>query len=84
MIVGLPIVTTMVGGISTLLRNNHSCIEIGVGNATDIAGAIERLYSDIQLRENISKNALKQMSSVFKRSKHSELLNMRLAKNYDR
>lgn len=56
---GLPIVTTDVGGIPDMLKNNESALITKV-NIEEIVKAFEKLVLDEKLRERLGKQALKE------------------------
>ncbi len=78
MISGLPIITTNVGGISTLLDNEESCLYIDVGSVSDIEKSVIRLMNSLELQKRISENATQKISSVFDRKTHLDLLLSRI------
>ena len=55
---GMPIVSTNVGGIPDMLRNEHSAI-LTKTDAAEIAEALTRLLSDESLRRTLGENAYK-------------------------
>jgi glycosyltransferase involved in cell wall biosynthesis len=54
---GLPIVTTFVGGIASVLADGQSCLRVEVGNATDLASKLERLCREPTLGLQIATEA---------------------------
>lgn len=50
---GLPVVTTAVGGITELVRNGRDGIVVAPGDTASIAGAIDRLVTDGELRRRL-------------------------------
>jgi glycosyltransferase involved in cell wall biosynthesis len=54
---GLPIVTTFVGGIASVLADGQSCLRVQVGNATDLASKLERLCREPTLGLQIATEA---------------------------
>lgn len=54
---GLPIVSTPVGGIPDMLKNEESALLVK-GNPENISDAFERLYKNKYLRKHLGQNAL--------------------------
>jgi glycosyltransferase involved in cell wall biosynthesis len=54
----IPLVTTKVGGISSMLKNNHDCLMVDPGNSLQIASAVEKIINDEDLRESIIRNGI--------------------------
>ncbi|HEX8563096.1 MAG TPA: glycosyltransferase family 4 protein [Flavobacterium sp.] len=57
MALGLPIVSTNVGGIPFLLQNGVTALLVEDDNAEAMAAAVERILTDTELREKIIRNA---------------------------
>jgi glycosyltransferase involved in cell wall biosynthesis len=57
--VGLPIIATSVGGVPQVLDDGVDALLIPPGDAAKLAGAIEQLVSDPQLRARLAHNALR-------------------------
>jgi len=57
MAAGLPIVTTSVPGVDDIIRNNENGLKCRVGDITDMAESIIRLFSDNLLAKRLSENA---------------------------
>jgi glycosyltransferase involved in cell wall biosynthesis len=57
MALGLPIVTTDVGGIPYLVTNNHTALLVKENNVDEMATAIDTLLSDKLLRLKLANNA---------------------------
>lgn len=60
--VGLPIVASSVGGVPQVLENEVDALLVPPGDATALAGAIERLASDPQLRARLARNVRRKSS----------------------
>ncbi len=58
MAAGLPIVSTNVGGVPDMLRNDHSALLTGLDSG-ELADALLRLLTDVSLRKKIGQNAAK-------------------------
>lgn len=50
---GVPVVSTNVGGIPYVVRDGHTALLVGPGDASAMADAAERLLSDAELRTRI-------------------------------
>jgi glycosyltransferase involved in cell wall biosynthesis len=59
----LPIITTPVGSIPTMLKDGTSALFVPVRNAQSIANAIEKLIMNTALSRKISSNALKYVTA---------------------
>jgi len=57
---GLPVVSTDVGGISEMVKDNQTGLLVPPRNVKRLASAIQRLLDDSQLCERISKNERKE------------------------
>lgn len=62
---GVPVISTLCGGPSELIKNHETGILVPVGSPFDIAQAIEKLLSDNDLATNIRKNAFDFVASKF-------------------
>ena len=60
--VGLPIVATAVGGVPQVLDDEVDALLVPPGDPAGLAGAIERLASDPQLRARLARNARRKSS----------------------
>jgi glycosyltransferase involved in cell wall biosynthesis len=71
---GLPIVTTMVDGIPSLMHSGLNCIAVPVGDAPALADAIAKALLDISLREKLAAGGLATMRKLFDdtRKSHAE------------
>ena len=80
MLKSAPVVTTMVGGIPGLLKDEENCLAIPVGNARAIADAVERLAGDTALMQRLADagvaSALTAIEGV---PSHAEVLQQRIA-----
>ena len=54
---GLPVVATKVGGIPDLIADEENGLLVHPGNPKDMSHAIERLITDTDLKDRLSKNA---------------------------
>jgi len=57
MILGLPIITSFVGSISSLLTDGYDCVEVKTHNAEDIASKISPFLEHYASKALIAKNA---------------------------
>jgi glycosyltransferase involved in cell wall biosynthesis len=55
---GLPVVTTLCGGISDFAQNEFNCITVDIQSPDQIANAVLKLLNDNNLMRNFSKNGL--------------------------
>jgi len=55
----IPLVTTNVGGINTMLKNNQDCIIVEPKNSEELKKGIELIIQDKELRKNLIKNGIK-------------------------
>lgn len=62
MALGLPIVSTNVGGIPFLLENEVTALLVNDDDAQGMASAVERILTDTELRERIIRNARQKAS----------------------
>jgi len=56
---GLPVVATAVGGIPELVDDGENGLLVPVGNARMLANAVERLVTDVHLRETLVRQGVK-------------------------
>jgi glycosyltransferase involved in cell wall biosynthesis len=63
MALGLPLVTTDVGGIPYLVTNNQTALLVKENNVVEMATAIDSLLSDKSLRLKLTKNAREKVES---------------------
>lgn len=55
--IGVPVVTTPVGGIPSMLRDEESCLFAPAGDVYLMAYQIKRIFNDSELAVKLSKNA---------------------------
>ncbi len=75
---GLPIITTMVGGIPALMKDKYNCLMIKVGSSEDIFNKIINLTSDLDLFNKLSTNSFNTICDAFNNNDlniHSDILN---------
>jgi glycosyltransferase involved in cell wall biosynthesis len=71
----LPIFTTMVGGISGLMKHNYNCIKIPVKNPEGQADVILQALNDTERLQKIANNGLRTVRDVLtKRNPHHKVL----------
>jgi len=54
----IPLVTTNVGGIDAMLKDNYDCLMVKPANSSQIVNAVEKIINDEQLRKSIIQNGL--------------------------
>ena len=59
---GVPVITTNVGGNAEVIKNNHNGILVEYDNKEELASAIVRLHKDSNLRQAITDNAYESLS----------------------
>jgi glycosyltransferase involved in cell wall biosynthesis len=64
MALGLPVVTTNVGGIPFLVENEKTALLVNIEDTEEMANAIDRLLSDNKLSMELSKNARSVIESL--------------------
>jgi glycosyltransferase involved in cell wall biosynthesis len=83
MIFGVPIYTTMVGGIPGRMKNYYNCIEIPLRDGKRAGEIIKVTISNIELLNKITANASKTVSDILTNEKsHSLLLKNELDENF--
>jgi glycosyltransferase involved in cell wall biosynthesis len=60
-----PVIATQVGGIPSIIHHNKTGILIRAKSETDIAHSVIDILSDVELRNNIVKNAFRLFSEQF-------------------
>lgn len=72
---GIPVISTQVGGIPTLINNNVDGILYTPGNLEELRNSILKLYSDDNLLKKISNNCYKKCKNKFSLDKiNNEIL----------
>lgn len=75
MAMGLPCITSNVGGISQYTVNNYNCLTYRYEDYHELAYKMIKLYEDLTLREALSKNSLISFRDKYlKIDFHSEIL----------
>ncbi len=64
---GLPILTTFVGSIDSVMKDGKNCLRINKNDWNDIEKKVHLLINNHKLREEIGKEAVKTMAGLFKR-----------------
>lgn len=57
MMIGVPVVTTPVGGITSFMQDNETCLFAGSGDPYLMAFQIKRIFDDAELANGLSKRA---------------------------
>ena len=79
----LPIITTMVGGIPSILKDNLNCLEIRVKSASDIYEGVRRLIKNTNLYAKLSLNSFRTIKKMIENENiylHKDILEMHLKK----
>jgi glycosyltransferase involved in cell wall biosynthesis len=63
---GLPIVTTFVGSIPTIMQDKANCLRIEVGSAASIAGQLHTLLTNPNLHSTIAWAGYYRISELLK------------------
>jgi glycosyltransferase involved in cell wall biosynthesis len=61
----LPVVTTMIDGIPSVMHAGVNCVAVPVGDAAALAEAIDQTLKDVTLRETLAAGGLATMRRVF-------------------
>jgi glycosyltransferase involved in cell wall biosynthesis len=61
----VPIITTFVGSIPSLMINKYNCLEISINNQKSIVETIKLLADNYELRNEFSQNGIKTMQGFF-------------------
>ena len=72
----VAVITTIVGGIGGIMKNNHNCLSIDVLNPQSIEKAVSKLINEKEMKNSIINQATKDIQQLFngKRKKHLYLL----------
>lgn len=83
MIFGTPIMTTFVGGISGIMKNEYNCLEIKSKSVESIVNRLIYAFENYSEMESLSKNALSTVKPIIDSSRlsHAQHLNMLLNGN---
>ncbi len=68
---GLPILTTFVGGIPSLMRDGENCLRIEPRDSANLADSLRRILARPDLRESLSAGALATIRAFHERSGES-------------
>jgi glycosyltransferase involved in cell wall biosynthesis len=66
---GVPVVATAVGGVPDVIRHEETGILIPAGNPVALAGELERLTSDVNLRQRITMTGRSDVEQRFGRAR---------------
>ena len=64
----LPIITTFVGSISSVMEHEVNCLRVDVGNSQELAFVIEKVLRDVDLREKIARNSYRTVRQMLKKN----------------
>ena len=79
----VPIITTFVGSIGSVMQHEENCLRVDVGDSKMIALMIERALNNVQLRQKIADNASKVVRQILKRkngSSHAKQVHQKVSK----
>lgn len=79
----VPIITTFVGSIGSIMQHEDNCLRVDVGDSKMIALTIERALNNIQLRQKIAGNAGNVVRQILKRkneSSHAKQVHQKVSK----
>lgn len=71
MALGVPIITTFVGGIPYVMKNKVNCLRVNVGDSSDIADKIMEMLNSLDLRRKLAYEAnltIREVMLLWKRS----------------
>ena len=76
----VPIVTTIVGGMKTLMNDGYNCIEVEPGSTDDLLGKLEYLINNYSFSKLLCENAFFSVMDFFNFTtmKQSEIINNHL------
>lgn len=82
MMMHMPILTTFVGTISYLMKDNSNCLELIPKNSESIVNQVERLINNSDLAQSLADDGLKTITSylVDKKANHAEQLDQFIQK----
>ena len=61
---GLPIITTMVGGIPSVMKDEYNCLNVRVGSSDDIKNTIVKLIKNDDLFKKLKINSQKKIRQI--------------------
>ncbi|MDX1760554.1 MAG: glycosyltransferase [Christiangramia sp.] len=79
----IPIITTFVGNIPGLMKNEYNCLKIDVRSVDSIVQQLKKLVPDSELSEKLTRNGEDSLSLIFNDTNiaHSELLSGQVVNN---
>lgn len=82
MCIGVPIISTRVGGIDNILEDGKDALLIEKGNIKEIEVALEKVIDNAEIRENLSANAIQKVQhySIDSMVRNTENLYLNLLK----
>jgi glycosyltransferase involved in cell wall biosynthesis len=80
MVHGVPVLTTFVGGIPSVMRDGENCLHIPVGDPATLADTIARALSDVELRRYLVQGGSETMRRILdpRRPSHASQVAQRL------
>lgn len=79
MAIGLPVVTTYVGGVPELAINGETALVVPASNARELAGAIEQLATQPELRERLARNGRQRVCELHDSRRNAQQLHQLFA-----
>jgi len=79
----VPIITTFVGSIGSVMQHEDNCLRVDVGDSRMTALMIERALNNVQLRQKIASNAGNVVRQILKRkneSSHAKQVHQKVSK----
>tara|TARA_B100002052_G_scaffold198922_1_gene181514 strand:- start:1654 stop:2781 length:1128 start_codon:yes stop_codon:yes gene_type:complete len=61
---GLPIITTLVGGIPSIMKDQYNCLSVSVESSSEISDAVSLLKKSNTLYTNLSKNSFETIKKL--------------------
>jgi glycosyltransferase involved in cell wall biosynthesis len=61
---GVPVVTTFVGGIPSVMRDGENCVRIEARDAADLSATVEKVLADPALRRRVAEGAIATMREI--------------------
>ncbi len=80
---GLPIATTFVGGIPSIMRDGENCVELPVRDAEGLADVVRRILADADARQRLADGGIATMRTLLdpSRPSHAQQVEARIARH---